>query len=71
MYWNEKVEIYGSVPVKTDDTGENIEYAKIEFCIKDQIPRLDRLGRKNRQPNFSVQTTRKEYDKYVLQKVPT
>ncbi len=47
VYWNDKVELYGSVPVKLkiyEGKETNTELAKIEFCIKDTIPRLDRMG---------------------------
>lgn len=65
VYWNEKVELHGSVPVKLKvyENGEHTtELAKIEFCIKDTIALSERFGRKNRQPNFSVQITRNEFD---------
>lgn len=69
IYLDEKIEIHGSVPVKLRayEDGEQTELAKIEFCIKGQIPRLDRMGRKNRQPNFSVQIKRKEFDRWSVQ----
>lgn len=47
IYWNDKVELHGSVPVKLKIYGgkeTNTELAKIEFCIKDTIPRLDRMS---------------------------
>lgn len=47
VYWNDKVELHGSVPVKLkvyEGKETNTELAKIEFCIKDKIPRLDRMG---------------------------
>jgi site-specific DNA recombinase len=65
VYWNEKVELHGSVPVKLkiyENRKETTELAKITFCVKDTISLKERFGRKNRQPNFSVQITRNEFD---------
>lgn len=67
VYWNDKVELHGSVPVKLktyEDRGQTTELAKIEFCIKDTIERMERFGRNNRQPNY-IQVTRKEHDGWL------
>lgn len=65
VYWNEKVEFHGNVPVQLkvyEDRQQKTELAKLEFCIKDTIKRMERLGRHNRKPNFDMQITRKEFD---------
>lgn len=65
VFTNDKVQLYGSVPVKLkayDDRDQPTQLAKIEFCIKGEIPREATRGRKNRKSDFRVPITRQEYD---------
>lgn len=58
-----KVELHGNIPVKIkvyDGKETNTELTKIEFCIKDTIPRLDRMGKRNPY-GANHQITKKEY----------
>lgn len=50
VYWDNKVELHGFVPVKLkvyEGKETNTELAKIEFCIKDTIPNRERIGERN------------------------
>lgn len=63
-FLNNKVQIHGSVPVKLkayDDKNQTTQLAKIEFCIKDEIPLAATRGRKNRKPNFKFSIARYQY----------
>ncbi|MEK7500366.1 MAG: hypothetical protein AAB649_07250 [Patescibacteria group bacterium] len=65
VYWNEKVELHGFVPIKLkvyEGKEETTQLAKIEFCIKDTIHRMERFGRHDRQPDHSMRIKRKEYE---------
>jgi hypothetical protein len=64
VYWNEKIEFHGSVPIKLkvyDKGEEKTEIAKIDFCIKDTILKIERFGRKDRKPNFNIQITKMKH----------
>lgn len=50
VYWDNKVELHGFVPVKLkvyEGRETNTELAKIEFCIKDHISVKDRYRPRN------------------------
>jgi len=50
VYWDNKVELHGFVPVKLkvyEGRETNTELAKIEFCVKDTIPNRERVGERN------------------------
>jgi site-specific DNA recombinase len=61
---NGRVDFHGSVPVNLSGDGKS-EEVKMAFCITDVIPISESRGRKNRKPNFSVPSSRREYDQYI------
>lgn len=68
VYWDEEIELHGSVPVKLkvyEGKEQDIEMAKIEFCIKGNLKRIG--GTKfARAPYASIETLkRKEYDRLM------
>lgn len=65
IYWNEKVELHGSIPVSLkiyERKKETMQSGALEFCIKDTIQETERLGRKDRQPDHKQRLKRKEFE---------
>lgn len=65
VFTNDKVQLHGSVPVKLkayDDRDQPTQLAKIEFCIKGEIPREATRGRKDRKPDFKILLSREKYN---------
>jgi len=67
VHSNDKIEFYASVPIqiKSQDKEQNLDMAKIEFCIRDSISMSERRNRKYRQIGCSY-ITKSEYDQPVI-----
>lgn len=57
--------MFGSVPIYLKEyvgKKESEESGKIDFSVKDEIPRIATSGRKDRKPDVKQKITRREYD---------